>query len=157
MVTEHLCFQVEAGADVVMLFDTWAASLTSEDYARFAEPWTRRIVTSLAGVAPRIVFAGAAGHLLEEQLALEVEGVAVDHRVDISGALALAQGRTALQGNLDPGVLLATPDEVRRRTRALLERVGDRPGHILGLGHGVLRKTDPDCVAAFVEAARGPR
>jgi len=154
MVTEHLRYQVESGAEVVMLFDTWAASLTKEDYARYAEPWSRRILDALEGVAPRLAFAGAAGHLLEEQVAFGTEGVAVDHRVDLVDAFARAGDGVTLQGNLDPGVLLATPEEVRRRTDALLDRVGNRPGHILGLGHGVLRKTDPECVGAFVEAAK---
>jgi len=154
VVADHLRFQVASGAEVVMLFDTWAASLTKEDYARFAEPWTRRVLAELAGVAPRVVFVGGAAHLVEEQLALGVEGVALDHRVDLEQAFLLAGGRTALQGNLDPAVLLATPAEVARRTRALLERVRGRPGHVLGLGHGVLKSTDPDCVAAFVEEAR---
>ncbi len=158
VVIDHLRYQVASGAEVVMLFDTWAASLTAEDYARFARPWTQRIVDALAGVAPRVVFAGGCTHLFDEQLALGAEGVAVDHRLDLGAAFARADervgGRVALQGNLDPGALLATPDEVRRRTRALLEKVAGRPGHVLGLGHGVLKSTDPDCVAAFVETAR---
>lgn len=154
VVAAHLKYQVESGAEVVMLFDTWAASLTSEDYERFSLPWTRRIVQELEGVAPRIVFAGGATHVFDTQVELGAEGVAVDHRLDLCEAFDRAQGRVALQGNLDPGVLLSTPEEVGRRTRALLEKVGPRPGHILGLGHGVLKKTDPDCVAAFVAAAK---
>lgn len=155
VVIDHLRFQVESGAEVVMLFDSWAASLTGEDYRRYAMPWSRRVLQALEGLAPRITFAGAAGHLFEDQIELGAEAVAVDHRMNLRQALDVASGRVALQGNLDPALLLASPDEVTRRTRNLLESVRDQPGHILGLGHGVLRLTDPDCVAAFVDAARG--
>jgi len=148
---------VECGAAAVVLFDTWASSLTREDYRRYAAPWSRRILDELAGVAPRIVFGGAAAHLFEDMLGLDAEAVAIDHRMDIRRAFDLAEGRVALQGNLDPGALLSTPDEVRRRTRALLEAVDGRPGHVLNLGHGVFKTTDPDCVAAFVDTAREPR
>ncbi|HED65705.1 MAG TPA: uroporphyrinogen decarboxylase [Planctomycetes bacterium] len=154
IVAAHLRFQVESGADVVMLFDTWAASLTAEDYRRYAMPWSKRIVDELAGVAPRIVFGGGAPHLVPEQVELGAEGVGLDHRLDIGEAFDRYGDRVALQGNLDPGVLLAGPDEVKRRARAILDAVGGRPGHILGLGHGVLKTTDPDAVAAFVETAR---
>ncbi len=157
VVVDHLRFQVQSGAEVVMLFDSWAASLTREDYRRYAMPWSMRVIEALEGHAPRIAFAGAAGHLFEEQIELGAEAVAVDHRVDMRGALNQAAGRVALQGNLDPAVLLASPEEVAKRTHALLENVGGRPGHILGLGHGVLKLTDPECVTAFVEAAMGAR
>jgi uroporphyrinogen decarboxylase len=154
MVSAHLAFQIESGAEVVVLFDTWAASLDRDDYARFASPWTKRVLASIAGRAPRIVFAGAADHLLEDLVDLGAEGVSLDHRTDLGAAFDCFGHRVALQGNLDPAVLLAPPDEVRRRTRALLDEVAGRPGHVLNLGHGVLKETDPQCVAAFVESAK---
>ena len=154
VVADHLRYQAESGAEVLMLFDTWAASLTREDYERFAKPWSARVIEELAGLAPRIVFAGASDHLLADQIELGAEGVGIDHRTELTLAFELAQSEVCLQGNLDPGVLLSTPEEVTFRTRALLESVRGRRGHILGLGHGVLKTTDPDCVAAFVDAAR---
>ena len=153
-VAAHLRFQAESGADVLVLFDTWAGSLTREDYRRYAAPWSRRVLSAVEGLAPRIVFAGAADHLLEELVELGAEAVALDHRTDLVRAFERTGGRVALQGNLDPGALLATPEEVASRTRALLDAVGGRAGHILSLGHGVLKTTDPDCVAAFVQTAR---
>lgn len=153
-VIAHLRYQIDCGAEAVVLFDTWAGSLTREDYARYAAPWTRRVLAALAGRAPRIVFAGAADHLLEDLADLGAEAISVDHRTDLASAFARTGRRVALQGNLDPGVLLATPEEVARRTRALLASVGGELGHVLNLGHGVLRTTDPECVAAFVDAAR---
>lgn len=154
LVTAHLLFQLESGAEALVLFDTWAGTLTREDYRRFAEPWTRRIVAAVAPRAPLVLFAGQAEHLLDTQLALGAQGVAVDHRTSLARAFELARERCALQGNFDPGALLLPPAEVARRTRALLESVRGRPGHVLNVGHGVLPPTEPESVAAFVTAAR---
>jgi uroporphyrinogen decarboxylase len=158
IVAEHLVFQVERGAEALVLFDTWAGILTREDYRRYAEPWTRRVAASVATRVPLVLFAGQSEHLFEGQCRLAEEcgaaGVAVDHRTDLAEAFRRSGGRMALQGNLDPAVLLARPEEVFRRTRALLEAVGGRHGHILNLGHGVLQPTEPECVAAMVEATR---
>ncbi|MBK9386802.1 MAG: uroporphyrinogen decarboxylase [Planctomycetes bacterium] len=153
-VERHLRYQVSCGADAIVLFDTWAASLTRADYLRYAAPWTRRLVVELASVAPLVIFAGAADHLLEDLLAMGANGVALDHRSSIGEAFERAAGRCALQGNLDPAALFASPAEVARRTHALLDEVGGRPGHVLNLGHGVFKDTDPECVGAFVRAAR---
>ena len=150
----HLTFQIESGAEAVVLFDTWAGSLTCEDYARYVAPWSRRVLAEVGAQVPRIAFAGAAGHLLEEIVDLGAEAMSIDHRTDIVQAFERTGGRVALQGNLDPGALLSTPDDVARRTRELLATIGGRPGHVLNLGHGVLKTTDPECVAAFVRTAK---
>jgi uroporphyrinogen decarboxylase len=150
----HLRYQAERGCDVLILFDTWAGSLGREDWLRYAAPWTRRVLAQTAGIAPRIVFAGHSDHLLEDLAALGAEGIGLDHRTDLPGAFERTGGKVAIQGNLDPAALLAEPEEVARRTHALLDAVGGRPGHVLNLGHGVLKETDPECVAAFVAAAK---
>ncbi len=153
-VAAHLRYQVACGADAVVLFDTWAGTLTRVDYLRYAAPWTRRVLRDVQDVAPRIVFAGDSDHYLEDVFEFGAEAVALDHRTSLGKAFERARGRCALQGNLDPAVLFASPDEVLRRTRALLDEVGGRPGHILNLGHGVFKDTDPECVGAFVQAAK---
>ena len=154
IVSEHLRFQAESGAEALVLFDTWAGSLTREDYLCYAAPWTKRVVDAVKSTAPLVLFAGQADHLFEDLCAFGPAGVAVDHRTDMAGAFERARGRCALQGNLDPAALLASPAEVARRTRTILAAVDGRPGHVLNLGHGVLPPTDPECVAAFVETAR---
>jgi len=154
MVAEHLLFQHEKGAEALVLFDTWASTLTREDYRRYAAPWTARVVAAVGERVPLVLFAGQAEHLFDDLCAFGPAAVAVDHRSDLASAFERSRGRCALQGNLDPGVLLATPTEVARRTRALLESVRGLRGHVLNVGHGVLPATDPDCVAAFVETAR---
>jgi len=150
----HLRWQVECGADAVVLFDTWAGQLTREEYLRCAAPWTGAALGPVSGLAPRIGFVLGGGHLVDELIALGVEAVALDARTDLGAALARVGHRVAVQGNLDPQVLLRSPDEVTRAARAMLATAGGRPGYIASLGHGVLKETDPACVAAFVEAVR---
>jgi uroporphyrinogen decarboxylase len=141
----------------VVLFDTWAGALTQQDYAQRVAPWSKRALQPSSGLAPRMVFARDGSHLLDDLVGLGAEAVALDWRTDIAAAFERHGGRVAIQGNLDPAVLLATPEEVTRRTRALLDAVGGRPGHVLALGHGVLKETQPECVAAFVQCARAGR
>lgn len=157
MVSAHLLFQHARGAEALVLFDTWASTLTREDYRRFAAPWTARVVAAVAPSAPLVLFAGQADHLLEDLAGFGAAALAVDHRTDLARAFERTGGRCALQGNLDPGALLAPPQEVARRTRALLDSVRGRDGHVLNVGHGVLPATDPDSVAALVETARSFR
>jgi len=161
IVIEHLAFQAESGAEALVLFDTWAGSLTARDYCERVAPWTRRVVEALGARLPHVplvLFAGQSEHLLDELASMcgpgRAAGLAVDHRSDLAAVFERTGGRCALQGNFDPALLLAAPEEVARRTRELLESVAGRPGHVLNLGHGVLPPTDPDCVAALVETAR---
>jgi uroporphyrinogen decarboxylase len=149
----HLRYQVERGAQAVVLFDTWAGSLAREDYLRYAAPWSRRALAPVSGLAPRIGFIRDGTHLLDELVALGVESVALDWRTDLGAALARHGDRVAIQGNLDPAALLGRPEDVLARARALVATAAGRPGYILSLGHGVLKETDPECVAAFVQAA----
>ena len=153
-VTAHLRYQAASGAEALVLFDTWAGSLTREDFQRFSAPWIRKILAELESVAPRVLFAGAADHLFEDLVDLGADAVSVDHRTDLGRAFERSGGRVALQGNLDPGALLSTPEDVERRTKSLLAAAGGRPGHILNLGHGVLKTTNPECVATFVRTAQ---
>jgi uroporphyrinogen decarboxylase len=153
-VAAHMRYQIECGAEAVVLFDTWAGALTRPDYLRYAAPWSRRVVRDIAGLAPCVAFAGESGHLLEDLVQLGVDGISLDHRTSLPQAFARTRDSVALQGNLDPAALFATPEEVARRTHALLNEVAGHAGHVLNLGHGVFKDTEPDCVAAFVNAAK---
>src|SRR5262249_13189793 len=126
VVARHLLFQLEHGAEALVLFDAWAGTLTRGGYRRYAAPCTPRAVAPLRGRAPLVLFAGQAEHLFEEQCAFGTAAVAVDHRMDIAAAFERASGRCALQGNFDPGLLLSSPEEVAARTRALLASVAGR-------------------------------
>jgi uroporphyrinogen decarboxylase len=150
----HLRYQIESGAQAVVLFDTWAGQLTRDDYLRYVAPWSRRVLDIVGDAAPRMAFVRDGDHLLESVVDLGFDAVALDWRTPLDQAFERVGGRVALQGNLDPAVLLATPEEVSARVRAMLAAVAGRPGWIASLGHGVLKQTDPECVAAFVDAVR---
>ena len=152
VVIRHLRFQVEHGADAVVVFDSWASSLGRDDWQRYAAPWMKRVLDGVD--APRLAFAGASDHLLEDLADLGPDGIAIDHRTSVDSAFERVGGRVALQGNLDPAALLSNPEEVHRRATAILDQAAGRPGHVLALGHGVMKWTDPECVAAFVNAAK---
>lgn len=149
----YLIRQAEAGADAVQVFDSWAGLLSLADWERVVRPHLAALLEKVgaAGV-PRILFVQNAPHLLDAYAELPAEVLSLDWRVDIAAAQARYPGR-AIQGNLDPAVLLAGPDTVRRAAERLLGSVAPR-GHIVNLGHGVLPQTPLESVDALVEAVR---
>ena len=161
---ELLCAQFDAGCDVVQLFDTWGGLLSRDEYVRFALPALRRITSRVRahthGKGHTILFVRGGDHLLPVLGDAGVDGLSLDWRTPWREARA-RYPRLALQGNIDPIALFAGPDEVRRRTAALLtEMRADDDGRrcIFNLGHGILPKTPEDAVAALVdEVVRGSR
>ena len=147
----YLGMQVDAGAHVVQLFDTWAGLLDLATFERFAVPAAEASLANLD--APTVYFAPGAGHTLDVQAKVGASGYGVDWRIPLEQAWARL-GEVAVQGNLDPAVLLAGPATITSEVKALLDRVAGRPGHIMNLGHGIDRRTPPENVAAFVEAVR---
>jgi len=144
---------VRAGADAVQVFDSWAGSLSAQLYQEFAIPPLSTLMGRLAATGvPRILYAGGASHLLPTLAAVPCEAVSVDWRVSLPGAAALLPGR-AIQGNLDPAALLASPATVRRATRQMMAEAPAR-GWIANLGHGIRPETPVANVAAFVETIR---
>ena len=152
VVTGYLLAQIEAGAQAVQLFDSWAGWLSPFDYERAVLPHVRYVVDSVRGHgAPVIYFAnGAAGMLpLVAQAGADVYGV--DWRVDLDAAWAQL-GDAAVQGNLDPATLLGPTEANEERVADVLRRAGGRPGHIFNLGHGMLPEASPDNVGFLVDA-----
>lgn len=142
-----------AGADAVQVFDSWAGSLSAPLYEEFALPPLSTLLGRLAATGvPRILYAGGASHLLPVLAAVPCEVVSVDWRVSLPAAAAALPGR-AIQGNLDPAALLASPATVRRATRHMMAEAPAR-GWIANLGHGILPETPVASVAAFVETIR---
>jgi uroporphyrinogen decarboxylase len=147
----YVTAQAGAGADAVQLFDTWAGVLSLADWTRLVRPHLAHFLdaTSALGV-PRILFVQDAPHLVDAYASLPAEALAVDWREDL-GALRTRMGPDrALQGNIDPAVLLAGPEPTRRAARALLARVPAR-GHIVNLGHGILPETPIASVQALID------
>lgn len=145
----YLRAQVEAGVQLVHLFDSWVGVLSAEDFRWAVRPYLVQVLRALEGV-PRVYFATGCAHLLQEFRDLPVEVVGVDWRVPLP-AVASAVGDKALQGNLDPAALLGDPQTLRAEARRIVEQGRRLKGHVFNLGHGVLPETDPGRLAALVD------
>jgi uroporphyrinogen decarboxylase len=146
--------QIEAGARVVQLFDSWAGALSPEDYERFVQPHTAKVFAGVRAVSagvPRIHFGVGTGELLTSMRDTGPEVIGVDWRVPLDAARARLGPAVALQGNLDPAICGAPWPVVRGLALDVLRRNGGHPGHIFNLGHGVLPETDPGILARIVE------
>lgn len=158
-VASLLAEQVRAGARAAMLFDTWAGLLAPADYRTFALPYVRRVfdrvaeVTGPAGPVPRIYYAGNAAGWLPACRQTGAEVIGLDWRQDLGPARAALGPGLAVQGNLDPAVLLGPPEVIRQRARAVLDQAGPS-GHVFNLGHGILPSTPPDHARVLVDAVR---
>jgi uroporphyrinogen decarboxylase len=151
-VVAHLLAQIEAGAQVLQLFDSWAGALGPRDYARFVAPHSKTVCDAVSGRGvPLIHFAAGAAGMVSEIHAAGGDVIGLDWRVDLDRARRELGDGVAVQGNLDPAVLLGPPDEVERHATDVLRRAQGRPGHIFNLGHGVLPATAPDTVARLIE------
>jgi uroporphyrinogen decarboxylase len=148
----YLNAQIDAGTQAVQLFDSWAGCLGPEDYRRCVLPHTRAVIEAIRPGVPVIHFATGNPALLP--LLSEAGGtvIGVDWRVRLDDAWRAVGYDKAIQGNLDPAVLLSHPDLIRRRAREILDQAGGRPGHIFNLGHGVLPQTPVENAKALVDA-----
>ncbi len=144
--------QVAAGASAVQLFDSWVGSLSPEDYRRSVLPHSRRIFAALAGTGvPRIHFGVGTGELLRLMGEVGADVVGVDWRVPLDEAARRTGPGRALQGNLDPALLLAPWPVIEERAGDVLDRGRAAEGHVFNLGHGVLPSTDPGVLARLVD------
>ena len=144
--------QIAAGASAVQVFDSWAGSLSPDDYRGFVLPHSKRVFAAIAGTGvPRIHFGVATGELLGLMGEAGADVVGVDWRVPLDEAVSRVEPGKALQGNLDPAILLAPWPVVEQRALQVLERGRTAEGHIFNLGHGVLPQTDPDVLARLTE------
>jgi uroporphyrinogen decarboxylase len=152
-VSDYLNAQVAAGAQVVMLFDTWGGTLANQDYESFSLAYCREIFSAVKGV-PRILFTKGGNPWLGAMLQSGCDAIGLDWTSDAREARRLAAGRVALQGNLDPSALFAPAERVRAAARAVLDSFGPEPGHVFNLGHGILPSTPVDSVSALVDEVR---
>jgi len=141
--------KAEAGADVIQVFDSWVGALSVDDYLEFVAPYSARILEAVA--VPTIHFGTGTAHLLGELAAVGGDVIGLDWRVPILRGWELVGEDRAVQGNLDPALLLGPWERTRNSALGILEAVDGRPGHIFNLGHGVLPDTDPDDLGRLVE------
>ncbi len=155
-VTHYLNAQIEAGAQAVMIFDSWGGLLSTPDYLEFSLAYVKKIVAGLhksydGQQIPSILFTKGGGLWLEAMADCGVSALGLDWTIDLDKARARVGNKVALQGNLDPTVLLGTPAQIVTETSHILQKHVDKAGHIFNLGHGVLQQTDPDAVALLVQ------
>jgi uroporphyrinogen decarboxylase len=150
MVVAYLQAQVDAGADVVQLFDSWVGGLGPADYAAFVQPHVRRIFAALEG-APRIHFGTGTAALLELMAEAGGDVIGIDHRLSIADAWRRIGSDRGIQGNLDGARVLAGWDATEAGARTVLAEAGGRPGHVFNLGHGVLPDTDTGMLRRLVD------
>ena len=156
-VIAYLNAQIEAGAQAVMLFDTWGGSLSDAAYREFSLPYMQQVMSGLVREAdgrtvPRIVFTKGGGPWLEAIAGSGADAVGLDWAVDIGSARKRIGGTVALQGNADPSVLFGTPERIRAEVTAVLKAYGNGPGHVFNLGHGISQHTDPESMGVLVDA-----
>ncbi|QKT03416.1 uroporphyrinogen decarboxylase [Ectothiorhodospiraceae bacterium 2226] len=156
-VTAYLRAQIAAGAQAVMIFDTWGGVLSPRDYRAFSLAYMQRIVAGLPREhegrrVPVILFTKGGGAWLEGQADAGPDALGVDWTVDLSEARARVGDRVALQGNMDPCVLYASPERIRQEVGLILESYGHGSGHVFNLGHGIHQHIEPEHVTAFIEA-----
>jgi uroporphyrinogen decarboxylase len=152
-VADYLNAQIEAGADAVMLFDTWGGILAHEDYETFSLSYARKIFAKVRK-APTILFTKGGNPWLGAMMQSGCSAVGLDWTCDPRAARRLAAGRVALQGNLDPAALFAPPERVRETVRKVVDSFGREPGHVFNLGHGLQPSTPVESVAALVDEVR---
>jgi uroporphyrinogen decarboxylase len=153
--TDYLRLQIDAGAQAVQIFDSWAGLLGPEEYGRVALAPVRAIVEGLrdCGV-PVIYFVNGGPHLLEQAATAGADVIGLCWRTPLDVAARRVGANVAVQGNLDPHALFAEPDEVRRQAARVLARMAGRTGHIMNLGHGILPDTPIASVHALVETVQ---
>ena len=152
-VADYLNAQIEAGADVVMLFDTWGGILAHDDYETFSLSYTRKIFAQIKK-APSILFTKGGNPWLGAMMQSGCSAVGLDWTSDPRTARRLSAGRVALQGNLDPAALFAPPERVREAARKVIDSFGPDPGHVFNLGHGLQPRTPVESVTALVDEVR---
>jgi uroporphyrinogen decarboxylase len=147
--------QVSGGARTMQVFDSWVGALGSDDYVRFAAPYSRALIERIRSTGvPVIHFGTGASGFFRELHAAGGDVMGVDWRINIDQAWMDISYRSAIQGNLDPVALFAPLNELRGKVHELLKRTGTRPGHIFNLGHGILPETPVENVKAVIQMVR---
>jgi len=156
-VTDYLNAQIEAGAQAVMIFDTWGGALTTRDYKQYSLEYMQQIIAGLkrendGRKVPVILFSKGGCQWLEAQAQSGADALGLDWTLDIGLARQRVGDRVALQGNMDPTVLYASPERIREEVAYILQSYGHGNGHVFNLGHGIHQHVNPEHAAAFVDA-----
>ncbi len=156
-VTSYLNAQIAAGAQAVMIFDTWGGVLTPRDYKEFSLTYMQQIVEALTREndgrkVPVVLFSKGAGGWLKEMAQTGCDALGVDWTMDLADARAMVGDKVALQGNMDPSILYAKPERIEEEVKTVLASYGKGNGHVFNLGHGIHQHIDPERVGVFINA-----
>jgi uroporphyrinogen decarboxylase len=147
----YLNAQIQAGAQALQLFDSWVGCLSPTDYETYVLPYSRKVIEGIDKSVPLIHFATTSSTLLERMKQAGGDVIGIDWRVDLGEAWSRIGYDVAIQGNLDPVILLSSVDLIEKEVKRILQSAEGRPGHIFNLGHGILPNTPVDNVAALVD------
>jgi len=155
-VAAYLIAQAGAGAQALMIFDTWGGLLGPAPFREFSLRYMTQIVAALnadpaSRELPVVLFSKGAGAHLRDMADTGCAALGVDWTIDLADARRAVAGKVALQGNLDPAILRASPEVIRREARVVLDSYGNHPGHVFNLGHGITPEVDPECVKLLVD------
>lgn len=158
-IIQYLNAQIAAGAQAVMIFDSWGGALSHNAYTEFSLNYMQKIVAGLTKTAegkvvPSIVFTKGGALWLEAQAAIGADALGLDWTVDIGQARARVGDKVALQGNMDPAILLSTPEAIEKEVASILASYGHGHGHVFNLGHGITQWTPPENAGAMIESVR---
>lgn len=161
-VTAYLCAQIDAGAQVVQLFDSWVGYVAPRDYERSVLPYSKKVLAAVKahgekvveGGVPVIHFANGATSMIDLVQQAGGDIVGVDWRLDMKKAVEQIDTKFGIQGNIDPVALFASEEEIERQVGEILAAVGTRPGHIFNLGHGIHKTSDPEKARFFIKTVQ---
>lgn len=151
-VAAHLNRQIAAGAQVVMIFDTWGGLLSTENYETFSLYYMKQVIALLTKKIPLILFTKGGSQWLDKMASSGCDALGIDWEISLADARQKVGHQVALQGNMHPQTLLKTPEEIRAQVAEVLASFGKGPGHIFNLGHGITPDVPPDHVTVLVEA-----
>jgi uroporphyrinogen decarboxylase len=157
-ITKYLACQIDAGADVVMIFDSWGGALAHSEYESHSLNYMKVIISNLNLLGyqdtPKIIFTKGGGQWMEAQAKSGADALGVDWQTDLGAARTLVNDKVALQGNLDPAILLSNPKSIEVAVKRVLDDYGYGEGHIFNLGHGITQFTPPENLQALLETVR---
>src|SRR3990167_1385844 len=159
VISLYLIEQVKSGANLLMLCDAWGGLLTTANYLSFSLSAMQHIIANVKLIYPEIpiiLFTKGGGQWIEAMIASGCDAISIDWTIELSQARTVANGRVAIQGNLDPHVLLADPMIIRQQVQKVLDSYGQGTGHVFNLGHGITPDINPESVAIMVDAVVNP-
>ena len=157
-ITKYLASQIDAGVDVVMIFDSWGGVLTHEEYETHSLNYMKVIIANLNLMGfeniPKIIFSKGGGQWIDKQAKSGADALGIDWQTNLGEARKIVNDKIVLQGNLDPAILLSTPKAIKEAVRKVLDSYGHGEGHIFNLGHGITQFTPPENVECMLDEIR---